>query len=101
MTLYNRDNAKMQQRLLIYFRVTGDMPIKLRKEHCLQQTRLQNATAENCLIFYKMRASQQGGQQAWMLTIFHTQVLDLGVILQFCPAPGHKLMKTLPIGEDG
>ena len=56
-----------------YLRVTGDMPTKLRMENCLQQTRLQYATTEICLILYKNAyTSQPGGQWAWMLTIFCT-----------------------------
>jgi len=47
------DNTKKHQGLLIYPRVTGDMPTKIRKEHCLQQTWLQYATAENTSILYK------------------------------------------------
>ena len=52
------------QRLLICPRVIGDTPTKLRKEHCLQQTRLQYATAE------KLGCS---------LYSAHAQVLSLGV----------------------
>ena len=46
------DNTKKQLRLLIYLRVTEDMTTKLRKEHCLQQTRLQYWTAKIWLILY-------------------------------------------------
>jgi len=61
----------------MYPRVTGEMPKKLMKEYCLQQTRLQYVTTKICSILYKMRASLPDGQQAWMFTIFHTQVLGL------------------------
>jgi len=46
-------STKKNQRLSIYPRVTGDMPTKRRKEHCLQQTRLQYSTSKNGMVFYK------------------------------------------------
>ena len=101
-------NTKKHQGLLIYPRVTRNMPTKLRKEHCLQQTWLQYATAKIKIAWFsiKMRASQPDGQWAWMLTIFRTWVLGLGVNIlvnvacnSVVLAPGHKLMKTSLIGE--
>ena len=47
----------------------------------MQQTRQQTATAANSSIFGKIRVSQPDGLQAAMITIFYTQVLDLGMVI--------------------
>ena len=58
------------------------MSTKLRKEHRAATDKQQTATAENSSIFSdQMRVSQPDGLQAVMITIFCTQVLDLGIII--------------------
>ena len=67
----------------MYLRVTEDMSTKLRKKHRSATDKAADCYSQkySSIFLVKIRVSQPDGLQAAIITIFCTQVLDLGMII--------------------